>query len=87
MKCGSEIPNSDSPCSKCYHQYKKSPDHKTMYNVPNGHPENIPSIKLGKIIGVNPNSHINIQKVLDQFDKSDECTLIRVGFDGTLKDC
>ena len=81
MKCGSEIPNSDSPCSKCYHQYKKSPDHKTMYNVPNGHPENIPSIKLGEIIG------INIQKVLDQFDKSDECTSIRVGFDGALKDC
>ena len=58
-----------------------------MYNVPNGHPENILSIKLGEIIGVNPNSHINIQKVLNQFDKSDKCTSIRVGFDGALKDC
>ena len=28
-----------------------------MYNVTNGYPENILSIKLSEIIGVNPNSY------------------------------
>ena len=56
MKCGSEIPNSESLCSTCHHKYMASPDCKTVYSIPNGHPENIPSIKLGEMIGVNPNS-------------------------------
>ena len=50
MKCGSEIPNSASLCSTCHHKYMTSPDHKNVYNIPNGHPENIPSIKLGKML-------------------------------------
>ena len=50
MKCGSEIPNSASSCSTCHHNYMTSPDHKNVYNIPNGHPENIPSIKLGEIL-------------------------------------
>ena len=84
IKCGSEIPNSTSSCSTCHHQYKTSPDLKTMYNVPNGHIENIPSIKLGKIIGVNSNSYSSIKKVLCNLisqTESDERTWIRVGFD------
>ena len=55
-----------------------------MYNVPNGHLENIPSIKLGKIIGVNSNSYSSIKKVLCNLisqTESDERTWIRVGFD------
>ena len=60
MKCGSEIPNSESSCSTCHHQYKTSPDRKTMYNVPNGHR----SIKLGEITAVSPNSYSSIKKVL-----------------------
>ena len=56
-----------------------------MYNVPNGHPENLPTIKLGKIIGVNPNSYSSIKKVLCNLISqtvSDECRWIAVGFDG-----
>ena len=85
MKCGSEIRNSASSCSTCHHQYTTSPDCKTMYNVPNGHPENLPTIKLGKIIGVNPNSYSSIKKVLCNLISqtvSDECRWIAVGFDG-----
>ena len=55
-----------------------------MYNVPNGHLENIPSIKLGKIISVNSNSYSSIKKVLCNLilqTESDERTWIRVGFD------
>ena len=64
MKCGSEIPNSALLCCICHHQYETSPDCKTMYNIPNRHPENIPLIKLGEIIGVNPNSYSSIKKAL-----------------------
>ena len=73
--------------SICHHQYKTSLDRKTMYNVPNGHPENIRWIKLGEIIGVNPNSYSNIKKVLCNLilqTESDKRTWIRVGFDGVL---
>ena len=64
MKCGSEIPNSASLCSTCHHKYMPSLDHKTIYNVPNGHPENIPSIKLGVIIGFSTNSYSSTKKLL-----------------------
>ena len=85
MKFGSEIPNSASSGSTCHHQYMTSPDRKTMYNVPNGHPENIPSIKLGEIIGVSRNRYGSIKKVLCNLilqTLSDEHTWIRVGFNG-----
>ena len=55
-----------------------------MYNVPNGHPENIPSIKLEEIIGVNTTYFSNIERVLCNLilqTESDQRTWIRVGFD------
>ena len=84
MKRGSEIPNSASSCSACHHQYMTSPDRKSMYNVPNGHPKYIPLIKLGKIIGFNTNSYSSIKKMfcnLISQTVSDERTWIRVVFD------
>ena len=44
-----------------------------------------PTIKIGKIIGVNPNSHKTIKEVLFnllQQVKSDERAWVRIGFDG-----
>ena len=43
MKFGSEIPSTVSSCRTCHHQYKTSPDRKTIDNVPNGNPESISS--------------------------------------------
>ena len=53
--------------------------------VPNGHPKEKPTIKLGEIIGVNPNSYKTIKEVLFnilQQVKSDERTSVKIGFDG-----
>lgn len=64
MVISSEISITVSSCRISHHQYKTSLDSKTIYNVRNGHRENIPSIKLGEIIGVNPNSYSSIKKAL-----------------------
>jgi hypothetical protein len=55
-------------------------------DVPNGHPAEKPSIKMGEIIGVNPNSKASLKVVLaklsEQAGIGKEREWVRIGFDG-----
>ena len=66
-----------SLCISCGCQLQTSQNRELMHDVPNGHPKEKPTIKLGEIIGVNPNSYKTIKEVLFnlwQQVKSDERT-------------
>ena len=57
-----------------------------MKNVPSCHPQKTPHIKLGEIIGVNPNSYETIKQVLlnllEQRKVPQKREWVCVGFDG-----
>ena len=72
-------------CISCGCQLQTSQNWKLIYDIPNGHLKEKPTIKLGKIIGVNPNSFKAIKEVLFnllQQVKSDERTWVRIGLTG-----
>ena len=85
MQCTAANTKASSLCISCGCQLQTSQNRELMYDVPNGHPKEKPTIKLGEIIGVNPNSYKTIKEVLFnllQQVKSDERTWVRIGFDG-----
>ena len=85
MQCTAANTKTSSLCISCGCQLQTSQNRELMYDVPNGHPKEKPTIKLGEIIGVNPNSYKTIKEVLFnllQQVKSDERTWVRIGFDG-----
>ena len=66
-------------------QLQTSQNWELIYDVPNGHHKEKPTIKLGEIIGVNPNSYKTIKEVLFnllQQVKSDERTWARIWLTG-----
>ena len=85
MQCTAANTKTSSLCRSCRCQLQTSQNRELMYDVPNGHPKEKPTIKLGEIIGVNPNSYKTIKEVLFnllQQVKSDERTWVRIAFDG-----
>ena len=51
-------------CISCGCQLQMSQNPELIYDVPNGHPKEEPTIKLGEIIGFNPNSYKTTKEVL-----------------------
>ena len=73
--------------SSCSVSFKTFRDREELYeNVPSCHSEETPHIKLGEIIGVNPNSYETVKQVLlnilEQTEVPQKRKWVRVGFDG-----
>ena len=71
----------------CFVSFKTFRDREQLYeNVPSCHPEKTPHIKLGEIIGVNPNSYETVKEVFlnlwEQAEVPQKRKWVRVGFDG-----
>ena len=74
-------------CSSCSVSFKTVHDREELYeNLPSCHPEKTPNIKLGEIIGVNPNSYETVKQVLfnilEQAEVPQKRKWVHVGFDG-----
>jgi hypothetical protein len=64
-KCAKIYSKKRSICNKCGHNPDNFPERSELYGtVPSGHPQQRPLIKLGEIIGVNPNSKDSIKNIL-----------------------
>ena len=77
MQCTAANSKTSYICISCGCQLQTSQNQELIYDVPNGHRKEKPTIKLGEIIGVNPNSYKTIKEVLFnllQQVKSDERT-------------
>jgi ribosomal protein L40E len=86
-KCSAIFPKHMSICPKCSNKRHNISDRIVLYgDVPSVHPDAKPSVKMGEIIGVNPNSKDTLTCVLDNLSK--QCGIgegrawVRLGFDG-----
>ena len=84
MHCTATNTKTSSPCVSCVCQLQATQNQELMHDGPNGQPKGKPTIKLGKIIGVNPNLYKTIDQLFNLLRqlKSDERTWVRIGFDG-----
>ena len=61
MQCTAANCKTSYICISCGCQLQTSHNRELIYDVPNGHCKEKPTIKLGEIIGVNPNSYKTIK--------------------------
>ena len=61
MQCTAANSKTSYICISCGCQLQTSQNRELIYDVPNGHCKEKPTIKLGEIIGVNPNSYKTIK--------------------------
>lgn len=65
VKCSEIYPNSVSKCPKCGYNPNTITDRKILFEgVPSKHPDHPTNVKLGEIIGVNPNVIESVKEVL-----------------------
>lgn len=74
-------------CPQCQYDPNNIESRTILYrNVPSKHPEMLPNIKMGEIIGLNPNSRDSITEILKQIKTQtgvgSDRKWIRLGFDG-----
>jgi hypothetical protein len=86
-KCTTTYKKSQTCCPKCSNKPNNIKDRSELYgDIPNGHPSLKPNIKMGEIIGVNPNSRENLKHVVKDLRKQAgvgyERQWVRIGFDG-----
>ena len=86
-KCSSGYNKSVKCCTLCGNNPSNFVSRENLCgDIPNGHPEKPPSIKLGEIIDQNPNSRELITLVLKDLCRQGELGTvrkwIRIGFDG-----
>ena len=70
-KCSSECNKSVKCCTVCGNNPTNFVSRENYGDIPNGHPEKPPSIKLGEIIDQNPNSRETITLVLKDLCRQD----------------
>ena len=84
MQCTAANTKTSYICISCGCQLQASQNRALIYDVPNRHCKEKPTLELGEIIGVNPNLYKTIKEVLFnllQQVKSDERTWVRIEFD------
>ena len=86
-KCDKEISKDCASCPFCKNSSQTISSRELLYgDIPHNHPNEKPSIKIGEIIGVNPNSRTTIKQVLENLCKQGkvgtERAWICLGFDG-----
>ena len=62
MQCTAANSKTSYICISCGCQLQMPQNRELIYDVPNGHHKEKPTIKLGEIIGVNLNSYKTIKK-------------------------
>lgn len=87
VKCSEIYQNSVSKCPNCGYNPNTITDRTILYEgVPSKHPDHPPNVKLGEIIGVNPNGIESVKEVLmnimTQCDVGNSRQWVRVGCDG-----
>ena len=87
LNCQCVIDKRSGKCLACGYTSKNYPSREILYgDIAEHHPKELPNIKIGEIIDVNPNSRQTIKLVLENLCK--ECGVgsirkwIRIGFDG-----
>lgn len=84
MHCTATNTKTSSLCISCGCQLQATQNQELIHDGPNGQPKEKPTIKLGKIIGVNPNLYKTIDQLFNLLRqlKSDERIWLRAGSDG-----
>ena len=85
--CDFVISKKKMECNKCHHNLANEKSRSALYeSVPSKHPEEPPIVKIGEIIGVNPNARETVKEAM--IDLSIQAKLgekrfwVRYGFDG-----
>ena len=79
--------SSSRTCPACLHTVQNTSDRLALYgDIPSKHPPSTPSVKMGEIIDLNPNSYLTVKTLLhnlrDQAEVGVKRKWLRVGFDG-----